>query len=164
MKATKLYLLFFSFLLLISFGFYSAKAQETKHGDNVCNELKIAALSVAVDEIVVAGEVIAPQTVKTRKTLTTLSHYLASVGGIKRPTSGETIQIVKCSSNLETVESVALADYAKIKKGLEPDLELKGGEIIIVLNSNSEETPSVLPAFKPHCGCGLYRIKDFKCL
>jgi len=126
--------------------------KEEKQENIVCSELKTASLSVANDEILIAGKVIAPQVRKIKEQVFTLSQYIALVGGIIR--GNKNIVVFNCSSNTGKAENVVFTDYDKIRKGKEPDFEMKGGEIIFVLSESNKKVPSVLPAFEPRC-CGI---------
>lgn len=148
------------FFLTIVFGLFliPCLAQEIKQENSVCIELKNANLSVDSNKVLVAGsEVISPQFVSLRKPISTLRAALAAVGGLKRKTSIRFISVFNCSLDSAISEDVIVTDYEKIKSGIEPDLELKGGEIIIVQDKSSKEFPSVLPLFEPRCssGCGV---------
>ncbi len=156
MKVINFRFTLFVWIFLFVFGFSSINAQQGQQENSVCIELKKAALSVADDEVLVAGEVIAPRIIKVKKPPFTISMYLAMVGGIRRPASIKNIQVFKCLSDSETVEGIIVTNLEKIKKGIEPDLEIKGGEIILVLDNDSKKTPSVLKAFEPrYCGIGI---------
>ncbi len=121
----------FVWIFLFIFGFFNIEAQEAQQENSICIELKNAALSVADDEVLVAGEVFAPQIVKVTKPSFTITMSLAIVGGITRTASIKNIQVFKCLSGSEAVEGIIVVNLEKIKKGIEPDLELKGGEIIL---------------------------------
>jgi len=153
MKAINFHFTLFVWTLLFIFGFSGINAQEIQRENSVCIELKDVGLSLADDEVLVAGEVSAPAIIKVKKPSYTLTMYLALVGGIKRNAPTKSIQVFKCRSNSETAESITVTNLEKIKKGIEPDLEIKGGEIILVLDNNSRKSPLVLEAFEPrHCG------------
>ncbi len=156
MKVINFRFTLFVWIFLLIFGFFNIDAQEVQQENSVCIELKNAALYVADNEVLVAGEVLAPQIVKVKKTPFTITMSLAMVGGIKRTASIKNIQVFKCLLDSETVEGIIVTNLEKIKKGIEPDLKLKGGEIILVLDNDSKKTPSVLKAFEPrYCGIGI---------
>ncbi len=151
MKQILLFTIIFAVLLI------PCLAQEVKQENSVCIELKNANLSVASNKVLVRGEVGSPQILKIQpKPITHLSNYVALGGGIQQRNASRRILVFNCSPNSETAENVIITDYTKIRRGIEPDLEIKDGEIIIALNKDSKEIPSVLPLFEPRCGfCGL---------
>ena len=145
----------FLFIILIVFVIPSL-AQKEKQENTVCSELKNASLTVAVDEILVAGEVNNPAIRKVSQQISTLSEYIAASGGIRKETAAsKNILVFRCSSATGTAENTIFTNYRKIQKRIEPDLKLKGGDIIIVQNDNIKIVPSILPAFDDSCfGCG----------
>lgn len=141
------------FIIISTIFLIPCAAQEEKQENIVCSELKTASLTVANDEILVAGKVSFPQIVKVRKQVSSLAMYLAWAGGKKR--ENKNVIVFNCSSNTGKAENVIFVDYDKLRKSEETDLEMKGGDIIFVLSKDDEMVPSVSPAFKPRfCGVG----------
>jgi hypothetical protein len=134
-------------------------AQEEKQANTVCIELKNANLSVTNNQVLVAGELSKSKILKIQPKLDShLSVYIAMAGGLQQPNASKRILVFNCSPNSETAENVTIKNHTEIRRGIEPDLEIKGGEIIIALNKNSKEISSVLPLFEPGYGfgCGIY--------
>lgn len=146
----------FLFVIILTIFLIPCAAQEEKQENFVCNELRTASLTVAKDKILVAGWVVSPAIIKVREQTTTLSQYIAMTGGVKRGTANnKNILVFNCSFDSGMSENTIFADYKKIIIGDEPDLELKGGEIVIVQRRDIKQFPSVLPAFDEKFGCGI---------
>ncbi|MCA1625674.1 MAG: hypothetical protein LC768_16090 [Acidobacteria bacterium] len=158
MKVIKFYSLLLSLMFSVSFGLSNVKAQEVKPEVDICTELKKSNLSISDDKFVVAGEVYAPSIFKVKNQPLDVFQAIAMVGGIRKTVSEFEIVLIKCSPSIKITASLKSEDFRKIKKGIKidvklSDLEIKGGEIVMVLDTSSKETPSILPAFKPsHCG------------
>jgi hypothetical protein len=146
-------------LLTIIFAVFvvSGLAQEEKQANSVCIELKNAKLSVANDKVLVAGEVLNSKILELQpKPMSHLLNYVAMVGSLHQRNASRRILVFNCLPNSNTAENVIIKNHTEIRRGTETDLEIKGGEIIIALNKNSKEIPSVLPLFEPQCGgCGI---------
>ena len=137
MKGLNLFSILFLSVFLFSFGFLNVKAQDIKHENNICLELKSAAHIVGDNKVLVAGEVLAPAILNVGTSPFTLFQSLAMVGGIKKTSSEKNILIIKCSPEIKLVKSLTFEEYNRTKKkGFGDDPELDGGDVVLVVNRN----------------------------
>lgn len=117
------------FILLTCFVF-TINAQTEK--ENFCSKLKKAEPLFSDSKILIIGEVSYPQIIEQPEFPLKFSRSIAMVGGVSRKSYYKKIQVVKCSADFDSIESITFVNYRKIKTGDEKDLDLKGGEIIFV--------------------------------
>ena len=118
--------------LVVIIAAFETKAQANKKTEDFCAELKGKNLKVTSDEIFVTGEIFRPQKLRFKDELT-VTQLIAMTGGLPRKANSKQIQIIKCSEDYK-LESITILDYDKIKKGIEKDLKLEAGSIIVIPN------------------------------